>query len=245
MKDFKLEKAFMAVKAQRYDEALQAYEAALENEQTVEAWTGLGICKLFQLLGNQTMEEVIYCFQKAKEVSPDESAAIELQLLQYSTLVVEQGAAYAIALIEKIKEAESAAMAAAIVSGVAGGLALSSNSLKGSIISGSIAAASAGVSVGHLAEVNDAKSAGQITINMIDSVHKNLVSYLVTTNQSSEAQQFNSRVNELKELIVSASDAKSKNPNAWYNTGWVWFWLLIFWPVGVYGLIKRSSEKKK
>ena len=51
-KDFKLEKAFMAVKAQRYEEAMAAYEASLEKAESVEGWTGLGICKLFQLLGN-------------------------------------------------------------------------------------------------------------------------------------------------------------------------------------------------
>ena len=60
MKDFNLDKAFMAVKAQRFEEGQNAYESALQISPTVEAWTGLGICKLFQLLGNQTMEEVIY-----------------------------------------------------------------------------------------------------------------------------------------------------------------------------------------
>ena len=58
MGNFNLEKAFMAVKAQRYEEAQNSYERALEIEYSVEAWTGLGICKLFQLTENQTMEEV-------------------------------------------------------------------------------------------------------------------------------------------------------------------------------------------
>ncbi len=55
MKDFSLEKAFMAVKAQRFDEAQDAYETALSKESMVEAWSGLGVCKFFQLLQDQTM----------------------------------------------------------------------------------------------------------------------------------------------------------------------------------------------
>ena len=45
----------MAIKAQRYDEAKNAYEKSLETKYTVEGWTGLGICKLFQLAEDQTM----------------------------------------------------------------------------------------------------------------------------------------------------------------------------------------------
>ncbi|WP_414433282.1 zinc-ribbon domain-containing protein [Alcanivorax sp. IL2] len=30
----------------------------------------------------------------------------------------------------------------------------------------------------------------------------------------------------------------------WYETGWLWFWLIIFYPVGIYGLVKRYIVPK-
>ena len=35
---------------------------------------------------------------------------------------------------------------------------------------------------------------------------------------------------------------ESKKSESWYNTSWVWVWLFLVWPVGVYGLIKRNSK---
>ena len=36
----------------------------------------------------------------------------------------------------------------------------------------------------------------------------------------------------------------NSSDKVWYNSRWVWFWLIIFWPVGLYGLIKRFQRKK-
>ena len=57
MDDYKLEKAYMAVKAQRFDEAQNAYEGSLEKHYSVEAWTGLGLCQLFHLESKETLAE--------------------------------------------------------------------------------------------------------------------------------------------------------------------------------------------
>ena len=40
MSQFLFDKAFMALKAQRYDEATSVYEKILESAYTVDAWTG-------------------------------------------------------------------------------------------------------------------------------------------------------------------------------------------------------------
>ena len=45
-----MDKAIMALKAQRFDEAQSAYEDILKGGYTVEAWCGLGACKMFQIL---------------------------------------------------------------------------------------------------------------------------------------------------------------------------------------------------
>lgn len=242
MKDFNLDKAFMAVKAQRYEEGMQAYEAALQIKPSVDAWVGLGVCKLFQLLGNQTMEEVIYCFAQAREVEGADKEFIELQLISYSALVAEQASSYCVSLIDEIIQAEKNVANAVIMAGIAGGLAASSKTLSGSVVTGAIAAASGGVAIGQLGEITNHKTAAQVVMSLIDTIHENLTKYLVLTSQHSQAVAFNSRLIELKKIVQDAS-LKGLQSSSWYNTGWLWFWLIIFWPVFIYGLIMRIKNK--
>jgi hypothetical protein len=37
---------------------------------------------------------------------------------------------------------------------------------------------------------------------------------------------------------------RASSDKVWYNSRWVWFWLIIIWPVGLYGLFKRYQRKK-
>lgn len=37
---------------------------------------------------------------------------------------------------------------------------------------------------------------------------------------------------------------KSQKKQKWYNTGWVWVALVLFWPIGVYGLLLRKKQKR-
>ena len=241
MKDFNLDKAFMAVKAQRYEEGQVAYEASLQKEASVEAWTGLGVTKLFQLLGNQTMEEVIYCFNQAREIEGADKKAIELQLISYSALVAEQATSYCITLIDELIQAEKDIANAAIVAGIAAGLAANSKSLSGSIVSGSIAAAGAGVALGRLGNMRDYKLAGQYLLDVLSTIHANVTGYLIDVNASKEALAFDNRIKELTTIVTEASKP-AKTSGEWYNTSAVWFALVLFWPVGVYGLIKRYQN---
>lgn len=38
--------------------------------------------------------------------------------------------------------------------------------------------------------------------------------------------------------------SSSKN-TIWYQTWWVWFWLICVWPIGLYGLIKRAEPENQ
>jgi|TARA_B110000240_G_C13364933_1_gene395651 hypothetical protein len=242
MKDFNLDKAFMAVKAQRYEEAQNAYEAALQKSPSVEAWTGLGICKLFQLLSDQTMEEVVYCFNQARNIEGADKGAIELQLISYSALVAEQGASYCITLIDEIIQAEKSVANSVITAGLAAGLASNAKTLSGSIVSGTVAIASAGVAIGKLGQISNHKTAGNLVFKMITEIHAQITNYLIdSSNENYEVLAFNTRMIELKNIISEAS-VKGLNSSKWYNTSYVWVWLIFFWPVGVYGLIMRSKN---
>ena len=107
---------------------------------------------------------------------------------------------------------------------------------------GSVSAASAGVAVGKLGEISDYEIAGQMVINLIDTVNNNLTKYLHITSKEQESIAFQNRTIALKEMIIKAS-AKGLQSGKWYNTGWVWFWLILIWPVGLIGLLLRLKNK--
>ena len=242
-KDFSLDKAFMAVKAQRYDEALQAYEASLDKEHSVEAWTGLGIAKLFQLLDNQTMEEVIFCFQRAKEVKNADCNQIELDLINYSTLVVSQGANYCVVLLEKIKEAEKAAGKAALATLVSGAISLASDSTKTSVIGGVAAGAGAGVTAGKLNEISNAQEAGKLTLNMMKSVILGLESFEFSDKNMKKLDDLRNTIAEASNTIELEAEKSKPASTAWYNTSWkLYLALYIINPLGLHGLYKKYKE---
>lgn len=41
------------------------------------------------------------------------------------------------------------------------------------------------------------------------------------------------------------STDRDGNRRPWYESGWVWFWLVLIWPVGVYGLIQRAEPENR
>lgn len=47
----------------------------------------------------------------------------------------------------------------------------------------------------------------------------------------------------LKKKAPVKNKVLEKKSSEWYNTGWLWFWLIIFWPLFIVGLILRASKK--
>lgn len=51
-------------------------------------------------------------------------------------------------------------------------------------------------------------------------------------------------ITEPDAIVVNPFGGSSGSKNAiWYHTKWVWFWLILIWPVGLYGLIKRAEPE--
>ena len=46
---------------------------------------------------------------------------------------------------------------------------------------------------------------------------------------------------DYKETLNKNSSTSNTSSGEWYNTYWVLVWLFLFWPVGVYGLLKRFN----
>ena len=219
MSQFLFDKANMALKAGRYDEAQSAYEQSLEKEYSIDGWCGLGLCKLFQLSSGVIMDEVIYCFEKAREVDKSEKDNIDIRLITYSKLVLEQLTDYSIAAINQLIKAEKEANRAAMIAAFTTGLAISAE--KGNVrnIAGMTAGISAGVAVGKFGKMKSSAEAADFAFTLISQVYMSVKEFLLDNMKLPEAVEFSNAVQELEvriKTIVSPGwekaeeDAKEK-----------------------------------
>ena len=211
MSEFLYDKAIMALKAQRYDEAQASYEQALQVGYSVEAWTGLGICKMFQIAEGQTMEEVLYCFEKARKVEGADNREIDLKLLQNAQVVILQCAAYAIASINNAIEAEKKAATAALISIASIAVAGLSNSTGTKIFAGAAAATAAGVAVGQFGKMTSSKEIAKYAADLLENIYNNVYGFLIEKDNMEEAVELKDTTDRLcSEILDSIPGAKEK-----------------------------------
>jgi len=71
---------------------------------------------LFQIADGQTMEDVLYCFEKARGVDGANNRELDLKLLQFAHLVILQCGSYAVAAINNARAADEKGTSAALIS---------------------------------------------------------------------------------------------------------------------------------
>lgn len=222
MSDFLMDKAHMALMAKRYEEAQGAYEEILRSSYTVPAWTGLGNCKLFQLSNGQTIDEVLYCYDKARGVESANIEAIDKELLAYSTLVMNQYANFAIQAIEKAIQAEKDAAAAALISVAAIAVGAMSDGMTTKVLSGVAAGAAGAIAVGKFGEMTDMKEIATYCTEMLSSAHLQILKHLAENGALPEAIEFQKNcdalaakvIESLPEHVRKAMDRRSANENS-------------------------------
>lgn len=116
------ELAIIAIKGGRFTEAENLFNQDLQTSPSINSYFGLGICKLNMLLDvNRSVEEVVYCFEKALSLAEDdkkpefESSAddyLKTVLTQYSSI-------YKQLEEQKKKETQAAALGAVLTIGSA------------------------------------------------------------------------------------------------------------------------------
>ena len=194
----------MALKAQRYEEAQNAYEEILKSSYTVPAWTGLGNCKLFQLSNGQTIDEVLYCYDKARAVEGADIDAIDKELLAYSNLVLTQYADFAIQGIERAIQAEKDAAKAALISIAAIAVGSMADGVTTKILSGVAAGAAGAVAVGKFGEMTDMKEIATYCAGMLSSTHLRIHDHLAENGALPEALAFQKNCDALGAKVIAA-----------------------------------------
>jgi hypothetical protein len=136
---FEYDMATLALKGKRYREAEEKFtKIALEN-QTAEAWCGMGLSKYGLIMEDVTVEEVFYCFNKAKIANPDAVPDLERLILE-SSLEVIRNLYGALALCQKQMASAKNQKIGAAISGVVGTMMTMEENNKGKVF-GSIASA--------------------------------------------------------------------------------------------------------
>ena len=80
--------AAAALNNKKYQAAAELYMKVATRNDSAEAWVGMGLIQLYQLANGRTMDEVIFCFDKAKSINPKLQTAIEAQLICSCQLVL-------------------------------------------------------------------------------------------------------------------------------------------------------------
>lgn len=245
MSEFLYDKAFMALKSQRYEEAQSSYEQVLQTGYTVDAWTGLGVCKLFQLSKGQKMEEVVYCFDKARNVDGANLEEINLKFISYVRLILEQYSAFAVAGIKNALKSEKEAATAALLSAGALLVGSMSNNFTTKVLSGVAAGAAAGVAIGKFGEMKSSKEISKYAIGLMDEVYSEFKGFIGSNSDIPEAIELSDRVEELKiEIIKSHPDSAKSYANAEKGLTAIGFDISALLPINDFakGFVVNSDE---
>ncbi|MCX8479776.1 MAG: TM2 domain-containing protein [Chitinophagales bacterium] len=210
-----LDFATLALKGRRYQEAENIYMNLAVTQKSSEAWLGIGLCKLYQLSSGKTMEEVLFCFNKAIEISPELKNELEDQLMSHSVIVLNAYIKVIEAAVIKHQAAKKEAMAGALLASISVVAGMNSNKTFGTIASLAGTGAGAGVAMDGLNSMSDTKSQIQYVISKCDEIKGGVVSFV---NQSrTEFSTFAGNIASIKGAIekslVMISPTTASNPN--------------------------------
>ena len=207
------ELAIIAIKGGRFTEAENLFNQDLKTTPSINSYFGLGICKLNMLLDvNRSIEEVVYCFEKALSLADDDKKSefktsaddyLKIVLTQYSSI-------YKQLEEQKKKETQAAALGAVLTIGSA--MVGSSRNSNGFTQVASLVTAGAGVGV----VVDGLTKLGQIPKmqSFIIETGEKLISQFVKlgiSDQNALHQIFDS--SELLKITQDINDKNKVNAN--------------------------------
>lgn len=255
--NIQLDLATLALKGKRYSEAEAIFTQIALQEQSPEPWIGIGICKLYQLANGRTMDEVIFCFEKAKEIDRSMTKEIESQLISNCQILLNAYLAYFSDALNKMKAQKKNAQVGALLAGVSMVAGVNSKSAFGFVAS--LAGSSAGIAVA-LDAFEEMKSIDEVKKYILFKCDEiNNAIRLNTDNQSDAFIEYSEYVNGVLSIIsdrieIDNANEESKKKNgigvllgilgfivAFYNS---LFGILILILAGIF-LYESYSIKKK
>ena len=233
--------ATMALKGKRYNEAESIYMQIATQNNSSEAWVGMGICKLYQLADGRTMDEVVFCLDKAKQLNPEIRLETENQLIINCQILLNAYMNVFEQSLVKHKELKKQAMTGAILAGVSMAVGSNSKSAFGTIASLAGTGAGIGVAVDAFSKMSTLNEIRNFILSKCDEINNSLVLTIDKTNPT--YLQYNNYVSGLISNVKSAVEADQKSDKWYMNKGTLIALTIFIWPVGLYGWYLRSKNK--
>ena len=213
-----LDFATLALKGKRYVEAENIYMNLASNNNSSEAWMGIGVCKLYQLTEGKTMDEVIFCFNKANGISPELKSEIDSQLIMHTMIVIKTYAQIIEAAAVKHQAAKKNVQTGALLAGLSIVAGMNSTRTFSTVASLAGTSAGVGVAVDSLNAMNDYSALIRSVLSKCNEAYKG-VGQLVD-KQSSEFIQFENNVKSIVTFIEdSLTSVSNKSSNRKKATG--------------------------
>jgi hypothetical protein len=203
--ELQLDLATMALKGKRYDEAEQLYMKIASEGNSTEAWVGMGVCKLYQLASNRTMDEVVFCFNRAKKMSPNMLDDIDNQLMANTVVILKTYVSVVEkALEEKLKETNKAIFGA-VLTGISFIGGMNSKSAFGTIAALSGTGAGVSVAVDSLNKISNYDELIKNVLQLCNDANNGVIASV--SNKSDIFTEFENTVKQLKETLANAENA--------------------------------------
>lgn len=225
---FDYEMATMSLKAKRYKEAEERFMNIGSKTNSWEAWFGLGISKYGLIMEGMPIEEVFYCFGKAKGIDETKISEIELGVIQTSGDII-KNLFDLIALCQRSAAQANAQMAHAALSGIIGAAMTMRDNSKGKVMGSIMWAGATAISydgyVNARTTISELKALHDNALVLIRDIHKHTVTFV--TAETEVADKFNVAVtnsyNQVtvvqpikNEAIRNQSKARSNKHAAWF-----------------------------
>lgn len=213
-----LDFATLALKGKRYEEAENIYMNLASNNNSSEAWLGIGVCKLYQLTEGKTMDEVIFCFNKANGISPELKSEIDSQLIMHTMIVMKTYAQIIEAAAVKHQAAKKTVQTGALLAGLSVVAGMNSTRTFSTVASLAGTSAGVGVAVDSLNAMNDYSALIKSVLNKCNEAYKGVGQ--IVDKQSSAFLQFENNVNSIVTFIEdSLRSVSNKSSNRKKATG--------------------------
>ena len=201
-------------------------------------WCGVGICKLYQLANGRTIEEALFCFEKAKEIDNKLKDDIDCQFIMHSSNVIITFTEYLINAIIEAKAQKAKATLGAIMTGISIVAGSSSNANMFTQI-GSLVAGGAGVGIAKdgFSKATSLEDLASQIANLIDSIVECVVS-----NTNSNLVEHELFIGLADELVIKIEEKRGLINSGNKPSGLIKF--LIFFPhTGIFGVHKMGGRK--
>ncbi len=211
-----LDLATMALKGRRYSEAESIYTSVAVANNSPEAWVGIGICKLYQLANGRTMDEVIFCFYKAKVIDSSLTSDINNQLIFNCQILLDAYFSAFLNIIENYQLQKKAAKAGALLAGISFIAGMNSKSAFGTIASLAGTSAGVGVAVDSFSKMKNLDEIKRFILLKCDEI--NIAVSANTDNSSIEYKNYVSFVDNLiqninEKTVLDKLNKKNKKNN--------------------------------